>query len=59
MVSMSLSNILGVIPFTEHLLFLFQFENCFAQKPRLYMTFWSTNGSPEQLLEVSIFSFVS
>lgn len=28
-----------------------KFESCFAQKPGLFMTFWSTNGSPEQLLE--------
>lgn len=28
-----------------------KFENCFTLKPRLFMTFWSTNGSPEQLLE--------
>lgn len=28
-----------------------KFENCFSQKPGMYMTFWSTNGSPEQLLE--------
>ncbi|XP_073242373.1 ubiquitin-like modifier-activating enzyme 6 [Porites lutea] len=28
-----------------------KFESSFAQKPGLYMTFWSTNGSPEKLLE--------
>ena len=34
----------------------FQFENCFSQKPGMYMTFWSANESPEKLLEVSGFS---
>ena len=34
----------------------FQFENCFSQKPGMYMTFWCANESPEKLLEVSGFS---
>lgn len=28
-----------------------KFENSFTQKPGLYMKFWATNGSPEQLLQ--------
>lgn len=29
-----------------------KFENCFSQKPGMYMTFWSANESPEKLLEI-------
>ncbi|RMX37969.1 hypothetical protein pdam_00009035 [Pocillopora damicornis] len=29
-----------------------KFENCFSQKPGMYMTFWCANESPEKLLEI-------